>query len=169
MQLLVNPASYSNALELIDLNVHQIFIGDSQFSVRNNCCLKLKEIKSLCDLKKETKILILINRFFFDHELEQLENYILEISKLKIDGIIFSDFAVNQICYEHKIKIPLIYCSETLVTNHEQFPFYFDNNIQEVSLARELNRNEIKEICKHKNQMKLQMQADGHVYVMHSR
>ncbi len=39
MELLINPASYDNALELIKLGVHQISIGLDAFSMRNNCVL----------------------------------------------------------------------------------------------------------------------------------
>jgi putative protease len=169
MELLVNPTSYANALTLIELGVHQIFIGDNQFCVRNNCHVTLQQIKKLVESKKNTKILVLINRFFFDPELPKLEEYLIALNKIKIDGIIFNDFAVNQICHEKKILIPLTYNPETLVTNYEQFPFYLQNNIQEVSLARELNFREIQEIGANKNEMKVQIQVSGCTYMMHSR
>jgi putative protease len=169
MELLVNPTSYSNALKLIDLNVHQIFIGDNQFCVRNNCNLSLKEIKLITENKKNTKIIILINKFFFDYELIDLENYLIALSKMSVDGIMFSDMAVNQICYEQKISIPLIYNHETLVTNSEQFPFYLKNDITEVSLARELKHQEIEQIVQSKKEMKTQIQVSGYGYIMHSR
>jgi putative protease len=166
---LVNPTSYSNALALIELGVHQIYVGDHQFCTRNNCHLTLAQIEELVKQKRNTKILVLVNRFFFEPELESLTQYLLALDKISIDGIIFSDFAVNQICFEQHLKHKLIYNPETLVTNYEQFDFYLDNHIQEVSLARELNKNEIKEIAKHKNQMKIQVQVAGHAYMMHSR
>jgi collagenase-like PrtC family protease len=169
MELLVNPTSYTNAIDLIDLGVHQLCVGDNHYCVRNNCHLTLDEIKTLTQHKKNTKILVLVNRFYFDPELDNLTTYLMELSKLDIDGFIFGDFAINQICYEQKIRIPLIYNPETLVTNYDQFPFYLENNIGEVALARELNANEIKEIGQKKNQMKLQVQVSGYAYVMHSR
>jgi putative protease len=169
MELLVNPASYSNALALIELGVHQIYVGDNQFCTRNNCHLSLAEIEELVKQKKETKIIVLVNRFFFEPEIKVLEKYLIALDKIKIDGVIFSDYAVNQICYEKQLTHKLIYNPETLVTNYEQFPFYIANNIQEVALARELNQNEIKEIAKNKNQMKIQVQVAGYAYMMHSR
>lgn len=169
MELLVNPASYSNALELISLGVHQICVGTKEFSLRNNCLLTIKQIEELIKNKKQTKILVLINRLYFDPELDALTEFILEISKLKIDGIIFSDFAVNQICFENNAHVNLIYNPETLVTNYGQFNFYLENNISEVALARELNVNQIKEIGVNKGDMKIQLQVSGHALMMHSR
>jgi putative protease len=169
MELLVNPTSYSNALELIKLGVHQICVGTKEFSLRNNCLLTIKQIEELIKNKKQTKILILVNRLYFDPELPELAKYILAISKLNIDGIIFSDFGINQICFENNLKVNLIYNPETLVTNFGQFDFYKENNIGEVALARELNVNQIKEIASNKKDMKIQVQVGGHALMMHSR
>jgi putative protease len=169
MELLVNPASYSNALTLIKLGVHQIFLGDNQFCTRNNCHVTLKQLQALVQQKKNTKVLVLVNRFFFEPEIKALEDYLMALNKIAIDGIIFADFAVNQICYEKQLTLRLIYNPETLVTNYEQFPFYQANNIQEVALARELNHNEIRTIATHKRQMRTQVQAAGYAYMMHSR
>ncbi|GHU48229.1 hypothetical protein FACS1894218_4550 [Bacilli bacterium] len=169
MELLVNPASYSNALELINLGIHQICVGTKEFSLRNNCLLTIKQIEELTKNKKQTKVLVLVNRLYFDPELNELTKFILEINKLNIDGIIFSDFAVNQICFENDLKVNLIYNPETLVTNYGQFDFYLQNNISEVALARELNAHQIKEIAANKNGMKLQLQVGGHALMMHSR
>jgi putative protease len=169
MELLVNPTSYANALELIALGAHQLAVGTKQFSTRNSCDVNLTEIAQLTKLKKQTKILVLVNRFFFDPQLKDLEEYLESLSHLPIDGIIFSDMAINQICFELKINIPLIYNPETLVTNYDQFPFYLDNKITEVVLARELQQREIAEMGAHKDLMHIQVQVSGYAYVMHSR
>lgn len=169
MELLVNPISLSNAIQLINMGVHQISLGLKDISVRSSCLLNMQQIKQVIKMKKKTKVLILINAFFFEQDIDKLTKYIIQLSKLPVDGFIFSDMAVNQICYENKIKTKLIYNPETLVTNYGQFEFYKQNNISEVSLARELGKNEIKEIAANKKTMRLQMQVEGHAYVMHSR
>jgi collagenase-like PrtC family protease len=166
MELLINPASYKNAIKLIALKVHQIFIGTNEFSTRNACILSIKEIEQLCKNKKQTKILILINKVFFETDIPKLEKYLLTITKLNIDGVIYADFAVNQILFEHKIKIYQIYNPETLVVNYGQLPFYKDNHINEVSLARELSGFNIVEILKHKSEMHIQLQVSGYSYMM---
>jgi putative protease len=169
LQLLVNPINFKNAIDLIDLQVHKIFIGIKNFSIYTECLLTINEIEKLVKEKKQTKVYININKHFFENEINRLEKLLLQITEIKIDGIIFADFAIPQILYEHKIKTYLIYNPETLITNYGQFDFYLKNNIDEVCLARELQKNEIKEICKHKNKMKIQMQVCGYSFVMQSR
>jgi putative protease len=117
MELLVNPASYSNAIDLIKLKVHKINVGTRAFSIRNNCCLTLEQIEKLVAQKSSTKIFVLINKLFFEPEIKLLENFLLEICKLNIDGIIFSDMGIPQILFEHHINVNLIYDPDTLVCN----------------------------------------------------
>jgi putative protease len=117
MELLVNPASYSNAIDLIKLKVHQINVGTREFSIRNNCNLTLDEIEELVAQKNTTKVFVLINKFFFEPQIKSLEKFLLKICKLNIDGIIFSDMAVPQILFEHQIMMNLVYDPDTLVCN----------------------------------------------------
>jgi collagenase-like PrtC family protease len=169
MELLVNPVSYKNAIDLIKLNVDCIFVGTKETSVRNACNLSFSQIQSLVKNKNKTKIIILINKFFFDPELEEVEKYILKICSLKIDGIMYSDLCVNQILFEHKIKIKQIYNPEALNVNFGQIDFLKSNNIDEIALARELNKNNIIEILKNKKNMSIQIQVCGYAYMMTSR
>jgi collagenase-like PrtC family protease len=170
VKLLVNPTSYANAIDLIASGVHQISVGTHETSVRNSCNLSLKEIQKLVENKKNTEVLILVNKLFFEPEIANLEKFIINVSKLKIDGLIFADYAIPQIVDEQNIKnIKLIYNPETLVTSHGQFDFYLENNITEVSLAREIIGREVDEIIKNKGQMKIQLPVAGYSYMMLSR
>lgn len=171
MELLVNPASYHNAIDLIEINTDQLIVGSNQFSTRNNCVLTDQELINLISNKKNSKIIILINKLFFEQEIESLTKYLKWISTLAIDGIMFHDFAIPQILFENNISnIPLIYNPETLITSYGQLEFYKDNNFKEVCLARELFYPEILEIGKqNKFGIKLQIQAQGYGFFMDSR
>lgn len=146
-----------------------MFVGVKKFSTYCECLLSIKEIQKLCKNKHKTKIYININRYFFEHEINDLQKLLKSIINLDIDGIIFADFAIPQILFELKIKTYLIYNPETLITNYGQFYFYFKNNINEVCLARELQKNEIQEISNNRNKMKIQMQVCGYSFIMQSR
>jgi collagenase-like PrtC family protease len=169
MELLVNPANYDNAIELIKLGVSQIYVGISHHSIHMNAILSLVELKTLLRYKQNTKILISINRFFFEPDLDPLQTLLTDLKALNIDGIIFSDFAVIQIAKEINLQTNFIYRPNTLVTNYGQFDFYLKNNIHSVVLANELNKKEVWDIAKNKNQMQIYMQISGHVLMMESR
>jgi putative protease len=169
MELLINPTSYDNAIDLIELGIHQINIGLREFSMRNNCILTFAQIKKIISNKKSTKIILLFNKIFFEQDIEDLEKMLVEVSKLDIDGIIFCDYAICQICFEKKLKVNLIYHPETLNVNYGQIPFFEKNGISEIVLARELNSLNIKDIAAHKGTIKIQIQVAGYSYMMQSR
>ena len=170
MKLLVNPVSYNNAIELLNLNIDMISIGTNNFCIRNQCLLSIEQIKKLVLVKKNTCIYLIVNKIFFESEIDNLQTYLIEVCKCGIDGIIFSDFAVCQILYENNINnIKLIYNSETLVVNYGQFEFFLKNNINSVFIANELNRENVNTILKNKNNMSIYMKVAGYVYMMQSR
>lgn len=137
--MLVNPTSYESALKLIKLGVDQISVGMAKFSQRNNCCLMFGEITALVNLRQKTKIVVLVNKLFFENELPELTDHLITLNEIGITDIMFSDYAVAQIAYELHLPFKLIYHPETLVVNYGQFPFYLKNDIKQVALARELN------------------------------
>jgi putative protease len=166
MELLVNPTSYNNALDLIKLGVHQISVGTKELSTSNSCVLSLEEISELVKHKNNTKILILVNRVYFEPDIKGLEEFLIKISKLDIDGVIYCDYAVNQILFEQNIKLHEVYNPETLVVNYGQIPFYLENGISEISLARELSGFNMNEIIKNKQGIKIQINVAGYSYMM---
>jgi collagenase-like PrtC family protease len=167
----INPTSYQNAIDLIRLGIERITIGDPLFSCRNSCNLSIDEIKKVLSNKNNTKVIILVNKIFFENELVNLEKYLIEICQLDIDGIEFADYAVLQILHENNLskKIYTIYNPETLVVSYQQFPFYLQNDINEVFVARELNQHQINEIGKNKGLMNIGIQVCGYSYMMQSR
>lgn len=169
MKVIVSPANYLNALDLIRINTHYLLIGQEGFSVRKNYDFSNDELEKIINQKQNTKILILVNRTFFEEDIEPLTKYLVELSKLKIDGIVFSDFAVVQICKEHKLNFEFFYNPETLVTNYGQFEFYLKNKINNVFVSRELRINEVKQILDNKQQMNVGMQCSGYSFIMESK
>lgn len=170
MQILINPINKNNALDLINKYSQNLslFLGIENYSTRTYV-FTIDEIKTIVEKKKNTKIYICLNKFFFEPEIDKLEKLILQLAKIKIDGIIFADFAIMQIIKENKIKIYTIYNPETMNANYGQLAFYENNKINEISLNRELSYEQIKEFSKNSRHINLQLQVAGYSYVMHSR
>ncbi len=169
MKVLIGPTNYENALDLININVDYLIIGQEGFSVRNNYNFSLEELEKIISQKKNTKILILVNRIFFEEDINPLIAYLLNLSKLSIDGIIFADFGVIQICNEQNLKFDFFYNPETLVTNYGSFDFYLRNKINNVFVSRELRKKELLEILDNKNKMNVGIQGAGYSFIMESK
>lgn len=169
MELVVEVKDFEHAKYCIENNIDNIIIGNQLFATRISYSFNESEINWLANNAKNTKIWIKANKFFFEHELDRLMMYLHWISSLNIDRVVFQDYAVAQINHENNFKLKLHYQPETLVTSYGQFPFYLQNNISSVGLARELTMRELEEIAKHKGQMQIMIQGFGYGFIMHSR
>lgn len=172
MKLYICPTDINSIKNYIKTDsIQAIVVGLKDFSSQNNCILTIDEIKELKkttdDNKKE--LILQLDNFVFEKEIKDLTKALLDIERIGVCAIMFSDFAINQIHYENNMKTKLIYDGKTLVTNYFQFPFYLKNNIKEVVLANELSGKQVLDICLNKKDMKVIKQSSGYANMMRSR
>ncbi|MCQ3907723.1 MAG: U32 family peptidase [Mycoplasmoidaceae bacterium] len=167
MKLWVNPVGFEHAKKIIvNKNVDYVIVGiGGKLSTRNTCLLTLEQIGQI----NSPKLAVSLNNLYVDDQLNELTNVLKQLKEINVRNIIFTDFAVKQICDEITYQPEFIYNSETLITNYSQLPFYKEHGLNEVVLPRELFLPEILEFCKFKSNVKLQMQAEGYGLMMHSK
>ena len=168
--LVITPNSYQNALDLIDKKADVILVGQKKFSDRMNYDCSLEDLQKIILHKKDSEVWVNVNTFFYEQDLEDLEKYLEALVNLKVDRIIFNDYAVAQIAYERNWNVKLHYNPNTLITSYAQLPFYIDNDFKSVTIANELFLPEVKIIADNKSdEIDLLMQVSGFVFIMHSR
>lgn len=166
MKIWVNPIGFEHAKELqTNKDVDYIIVGVKKFSARNTCLLSTTQIKTL----NLNKVAVSINNLYMDDEINNLTKLLKELKEMGVKTIIFTDYAIKQICDEIKYQPEFVYNSETLTTNYSQLPFFKKNKINEVVLPRELFLKEIQQFAYYKQNVRLQMQAEGFGLVMHSK
>lgn len=169
MEISVTCSSLDLAKKLDQLGVSNLIVGIANFSCRFNGYFLIDEIQTLCNEIKNSKIIVCLNSFYFEEDIKDLTNLLIQLSKLNVSKIMFSDFAIPQIVYENNLNINLQYAPETLVTSYGQFDFYLKNKINSVVVATELTWLELNKIIENKNNMKLAIKAHGLGFVMYSR
>lgn len=172
LQIITLAPNKETAFGLLNISEADIIaVGYEKFSDKINCLLSLNEIQDLHIRahKKDKKIYVYLDAFIYEQDLLDLEDLLIQLDKIKIDGIIFNDLSINQVCYERKLSINLIYWPQSLITNHGQFAFYRENQISSIVLANELRMNEIFECLNNKNGLSIIKQVSGYVFMMQSR
>ncbi len=169
MELLVEAFSLEHAKECIKNKIPNLILGNEIFASRLSYSFNESEIQSLVRNKSITKIWIKVNAFFFEHEINRLIAYLRWLSRINIDYVIFSDFAVAQINDEFGLRLNLHYNPETIVCSYGQLDFYKECNFTGVFLAREIMWKELEEICQNKKDIKVEIQGHGYGFIMHSR
>lgn len=169
MEISVTCSNLNLAKKLDQLGVNNLIVGIQNFSCRFNDYFSIEEVKKLCNEIKSSKIVICLNCFYFEEDIKDLTNLLMQLNKLNIGKIMFSDFAIPQIIYENNLNFNLQYAPETLVTSYGQFDFYLKNRINSVVVATELTWLELNRIIENKKEMKLAIKAHGLGFVMYSR
>ncbi|MGL4952050.1 MAG: U32 family peptidase [Mycoplasma sp.] len=169
MQLITEATDFQNAVDLINKKFENIVLGCSEFGLRNLHNFNQEEILHLNSIKGSSKIWVKMNSFIFDEDLIKLSNKLKLLDEIKIDFVIFQDYSIPQIIYENNLGIKVHYNPETLNTNYGQFHFFEENKISGCFIAREITIKELEEICLNKKGLKIEIQAFGLGFIMHSR
>mgnify|MGYP002507130321 CR=1 FL=1 len=169
IDLFVHCCNEKLAYRLDQRKVDYVVVGLENFSCRFNGYFDFDEIKRVKQAFKYSKLCVSLNNIYSEFEIHELENVLIKLNDLKVDLIMFSDFAIPQIIFEKKLNLKVHYNPETLVTSYGQFEFFLENNINKVNLATELTLSEVKKICDNKKDMYVSIKGFGLGFIMHSR
>ena len=138
MSLIVNINSLSYLYDYLDLGVEHFIVGATQFSCRQALTLDYKQLVELKEKYPNIQLFVLVNALVEQKYLDDLKEHLKKLNECQVDGIIFQDFAVLQICNEEKYTFEKIYDPETLNTNHQTLGVLKEQGIDGPFLAREI-------------------------------
>ena len=92
------------------------------------------------------KIYITVNIVAHNSDFIGLEEYLIYLEKIGVDGIIVSDLGIMNIAREKAPKLQIHVSTQANVTNKYTAKFLCDLGVKRLVLARELSIEEIKEI-----------------------
>lgn len=143
-----------------------LIVANNQFALRANGDFSVDDINKLQEATNKP-IIVNINKLFHNHQLPQLEQYLIDLDNIGIKYIYVADLGILNIIKEHNLKLKVIYNTETTITNH-----YFSQlsdwlGISGIEVAKEINLKEIKAICDHRQGL-VSMSGHGHIYMYQS-
>ena len=147
---LLLPAGDLNRLKFAFIyGADAVYIGGYNYSLRANANnFSLDEIKEAVEFahKLNKKVYVTVNMIFHNEDLNDLDNYLIELDKIGIDSYIVSDFAVIEAIKRLKLKTKFFISTQKSITNLEAVKFYKELGAYRVVLARECSREDIKYI-----------------------
>ncbi len=126
-----------------------VYMGGEKFGLRAQAGnFTLEEIKdaSLYTHERGKKLLVTVNIIPHNDDLKDLPEYLKELEKCKVDGLIISDPGVLTIAKETIPDMPLHLSTQANNTNYKSAEFWYNQGIKRIVLARELSFREIREI-----------------------
>ena len=125
------------------------YIGGRDYSLRANAKnFSIEEIQEAVkyahNLNK--KVYVTVNIVFHNEDIKGIKEYLIALSEAKVDAIIVSDPLIIDIINDNNINLKVHISTQASTLNYEAVSFWKSQGVERVVLAREMSKNEIKEI-----------------------
>ena len=159
-----------NDASFVDLNLDAFIFGNKNYAVRLTASFDYGQMKDLLGLikKQNKKAYVSVNKLFTQDEIKGLEEYLISIKDLGVDGILFSDMAVYQIAKRNGFDSLLIYDPDTLMVNSFDVKFFNELGIQSVVLSKDISLDDIV-ACGNRNPGFITIYSYGHFPLFYSK
>ena len=147
---LLSPAGDLERLKVTLLyGADAVYIGGQKYSLRANATnFSIEEIKEGCDFahKLNKKVYLTLNIVFHNEDMDGVEEYIKDVVEAGIDAFIVSDpFIISHIKTNYP-NVEVHLSTQNSTSNYSAVEYFKEEGINREVLARELSKEEIKEI-----------------------
>lgn len=166
-ELLAPAGSLEKAKTAFRYGADAVYMGTSNLSLRSRVTVDddelIKTIEYAHSINK--KVYAALNIYARDNMYEEIENQINILKKAKVDALIISDGGIVEMARTLAPGIPIHISTQANVTSYHTSNFWKKNGAERIILARELNKEEIKEI---KNNTDLEIEIFVHGAICYS-
>lgn len=148
-----------------------VYLGGTNFGMRANAGnFTLDEIKEGVEFAHahHAEVNVTVNIMARSGDIEPILDYVGELQKLKVDGVIVADTGVIGAICEKYPDMFISLSTQASTTNAASVRFWEKNGVRRIVLARELSFAEVAEICRNKGDMQIEVFAHGSMCISYS-
>ena len=168
-ELLAPAGSFEKAKTAYLYGADAVYMGTANLSLRSRVNVDdnelIKTIEYAHSINK--KVYCALNIYARDNMYLEIENQVKILQKAKVDGIIVSDGGIVELIKEIAPEIPIHISTQANVTSYHTSKFWQKNGAKRIILARELCKEEIKEIKENTN-LEIEMFIHGAICYSYS-
>ncbi len=126
-----------------------VYVGGKDYSLRANAVnFSFEQLKSAAEYTHNLgkKIYVTVNIIFHDKELKGLDEYLIFLDSIKVDGVIASDIVVIQTIKKLNLNLFVVLSTQSSTSNIGAVKFWQDLGVKRIVLARETDKDTIKQI-----------------------
>ena len=164
IELLAPAGSFEKAKIAFLYGADAVYMGTSSLSLRSRVSVDDDELEKTVEYAHSIgkKVYVAVNIFAFDEKYEEIIKVAKELNKIKPDGVIISDGGVVEIFKEHAPNVEIHISTQANIVSSHNANFWYKNGAKRVIIARELNKEQIKEIINNTpKDLELEMFAHG--------
>ncbi len=163
---LLAPGGDVNAVKAAILaGADAVYCGLAQFNARNRARnLTREELIGVINLAHyhDCKIYLTLNIVLLETEIPTVVSLLNELVNIDLDGIIVQDLGLLYLLSKYFKTLDVHASTQMTTHNRGQLEFLAHNSVKRVNLSRELNLNEIKELCNPGNEMQVETEVFVH-------
>ena len=168
-ELLAPAGSLEKAKTAYLYGADAVYMGTSKLSLRSRVKVDdnelLETIKYAHSINK--KVYAALNIYARDFMYEEIEKQIKILKQSNVDGFIISDGGIVDIAKQIAPKIPIHISTQANVTSYHTSNFWKKNGAERIILARELHKDEIRQI-KQNTDLEIEMFIHGAICYSYS-
>ncbi len=169
-ELLAPAGNYEKLVTAIHYGADAVYLGGKEFSLRAKAGNFSHE-----DMEKavnyahdhQANVYVTVNILAHNDDLSGLEEYLLALRDLGVDGLIVSDPGILSLAKKCVPELAIHLSTQANVTNYASASYWFDQGVGRLNLARELSLKEIQEI-RDKNDGELEVFVHGALCISYS-
>lgn len=163
-EILAPAGNIKNLKIAFDFGADAVYLGGSKLNLRafadNFTDDDLKDAVHYAH-ERGKKVYITLNVFPHEDDLNGIEEYLVFLEEIKVDGIIVSDPGIIMISKTVAPNLELHLSTQANCVNHQSALFWHKNGVKRVVLAREMSFEEIKKL-REKTPMSLELEIFVH-------
>ncbi len=147
-ELLAPAGSFEKAKTAFLYGADAVYCGTASLSLRSRAEVDDNDLENTIIYAHEIgkKVYAAINIYAMDENYDEIKKQARMLNKLKVDGIIVSDGGVLEIIREEAPDVDIHISTQANVVSAHSAMFWYKNGAKRIILARELNKEQIKEI-----------------------
>ena len=126
-----------------------VYFGGQKYGMRANAVnFSIDDIREACEFAHRLKkrVFLTLNIVFHNEDMDSVYEYIREVVEAGIDAFIVSDPFIISYIKENFSGVEVHLSTQNSTTNYESVLFFKEQGVDRVVLARELSKEQIKEI-----------------------
>ena len=151
-ELLAPAGSFNKAKTAFMYGADAVYCGTGDLSLRTRAEMQtddlVQTIKYAHSINK--KVYVAVNIYATDNLYEQIKEQAKILNDLKVDGVIVADGGVVEIMKKYAPDIDIHISTQANIVSAHSSTFWYNNGAKRVILARELTKEQVKELVKNK-------------------
>ena len=170
-ELLAPAGSFEKAKVAFEYGADSIYCGTSKLSLRSRVEIDDNELAKIIEYAHSIgkNVYVPLNIYARDSMYEDVKSQIKMLEEVKADAVIVSDGGIVNMVKEIAPNLEIHISTQTNVVSYHASKFWYDNGAKRIILARELHKDELKEIMENKPEdLEMEMFVHGAICYAYS-